>query len=184
MWLFDGVPWSMRYALLLLFVIALPVLAAERESVMNLLKGYEWRLDADAFESLGADAYRDLLAIAADASELNMVRGRALAALTLYPNQEVWSYLTGEAANGDDPVRRRRAVDAMCEAFAPARAAELETILPPLLENDDAHLRIAAAKCLIRVGGDSSKPALRRYHDTIENSWEARAAGFTGGDTP
>jgi len=169
----------MRYALLLLFVIALPGLAADREAVMNLLKGYEWRLDAAGFESLGAEAYRELLAIAADKAELNMVRGRALAALTLYPNQQVWLFFADRVAKpGDAPALRRRAVDVMCETFATARAQEVEAILVPLLEDGDAHLRIAAAKCLLAMGNDSSKQSLRHYRDTIDNSWEARAAGF------
>jgi len=172
-------PQPMRHALLLLFVVALPGLAADRQSVMNLLEGYEWRLDAEGFQSLGADAYLELLAIAGDKGELNMVRGRALAALTLYPNQQVWLFFADRVAKpGDEPVLRRRAVDAMCETFTTARAQEVAAVLMPLLEDGDAHLRIAAAKCLRGIGDDSSNEALRAYRQTIEDSWEARAAGF------
>lgn len=171
----------MRRLPILLMLVALPLYAADRARVMPLLKGYEWRLDPMAFRQLGPDAVAPLLAIVEDSDVIKLYRGRALAALTLYPNDQVWDFMAGYVTAGQDPVLRRRTVEAMCSAFRDSRSGDVQSALIPLLEEPDPQLRTKAAKCLRGMGDEGSKAtqaALAAYRQRIRQPWEARASGF------
>jgi hypothetical protein len=171
----------MRIFLLSMLLIALPAPGADRAGVMGLLEGYEWRPDKAAFDQLGQDAWHQLIEVAGNGAATNLVRGRAMAALTLYPNDEVWTWFVSAATHdGGQPVLRRRALDAMCATFATRRADALEGVVEPLLQAADAHLRVSAAKCLRTIGGNKADAALSQYRRNIHQPWEARAAGLSG----
>lgn len=170
----------MRFTPLLLLAFTLPALAVDRADVMNLLKGYEWQVNVGAFHKLGAEAYVPLLKIAGDQDEVNLYRGRALAALTLYPNDSVWDFFAGRVASSDNQVQRRRTVEAICKTFRASRGADVAEILIPLLKTSDPQLRTKAARCLQGMQGEAVRRALTDYHKTIKQPWESRAAGFGG----
>lgn len=174
----------MRTLLLSLLLIVLPAFGADRAAVVNLLNGYEYRPDKAALDRLGPNVYRALLDLAGDDAATNLMRGRAMAALTLYPNDEVWAWFVSATKDVRHPVLRRRAVDAMCKGFAAQRGDALVSALAPLLQATDAHLRVSTARCLREIGGRNADAALSAYRKTIHQPWEARAAGFKGANTP
>lgn len=151
---------------------------SRRDDVLRLLQGYEWRIDATAFDHLGDDAFEVLLGIAEDPDVPGLFRERAFAALTLYPNDLVWRYFVTELEASRATVRRRRVVEALCQAFGDSRMAELEDLLLPYLDVRDAHLRTKVAKCLQHSTDTRVNEALDRYRSRIAEPWEARAAGF------
>lgn len=167
-----------RLLALSILMLALPAAAVQRDTVVGLLRGYEWHPDKAALDRLGPDVYRALIDIAGDNTATNLVRGRAMAALTLYPNDEVWAWFAGAVSDTADGARRRRLVDAMCDAFAAGKGDAVESLVAPLLAAGDVHLRISAAKCLRKVGGSRAEAALAAYRQGIRQPWEARAAGF------
>lgn len=151
---------------------------------MPLLKGYEWQMDVDAFRKLGPNGFEPLLAIANDPDVINLYRGRALAALTLYPNDAVWDFMNGYVSAGQDPVMRRRTAEAMCRTFRAQRENDVEATMIPLLQATDPQLRTKAAKCLQGIKGKTAQDALAHYRRSIKQPWEARAAGFGETSTP
>lgn len=167
----------MRVLMLFLLFTAVPSFAADRAAVAGLLTGYEWHLDAHAFGKLPPDTWQTLIAIANDPAETNFIRQRAMAALTLYPNNAVWTWFDARVASAKGAVRRR-SVDALCAAFATRRGPAVEAAVSPLLQSTDAQLRVSAAKCLRQVGGSKAEAALSQYRAHIRHAWEARAAGF------
>lgn len=178
----------MRALILSILLFSLPVFAADQAAVLPLLNGYGWRPDKAAFDQLGPDTYRVLIDIADNKSTTNLIRSRAMAALTLYSNDKVWTWFVSSVnAASDDlggKVFRRRAVDALCKTFAAQRGSAVEAVVAPLLWASDVHLRVSAARCLRGIGGSKAEAALSMYRQHIDQPWEARAAGFSGGFKP
>lgn len=152
-----------------------------RDRIMHLLQGYEWHIDAPAFDRLGDDAFEALIDIAEDPDVAGVFRERAFAALGLYPNRIVRDYLFAQLEAPETTVRRRRTVEVLCAAFGDSRLGEIEESLLPYLEARDAHLRTKVAKCLEGSTDPRVDRALARYRARIVESWEARAAGFESG---
>lgn len=169
--------------LVLLLVTATAPAVASADAPQRLLatlQGYEWQLDRAALASLPADAWQGYMAIAADAGQAGFVRARAAASLVAYPNDSVWQFylaaIAGDLPAGDGPgLNRRRSVESICAAFAAERPAALATVLLPLLEQTDVHLRIQAANCLQQLDVDSAHAALAAYRGNIAEDWERRA---------
>jgi hypothetical protein len=143
--------------------------------VMPLLKGYEWQFNPDQFRALPADSYQELLRIAGSVEYPGHIRERALAALSIYPNDAVWSFMYGDLRNSADGVRRRRLVEAMCVAFAGQRPREVEDAIVKMLDSADPHLRVKVAKCLKTLDSESAREQLDHYRSRITESWEAVA---------
>ncbi|MEX0942055.1 MAG: hypothetical protein WD002_05860 [Pseudomonadales bacterium] len=164
-----------------MIAVAAPANAGEpsREAVIALLQGYEWEIDRPAFEALGAEADTLLLTLAGDENESKLIRARAAAVLSIYPTDEVWGFYLSRLNDSAAPVQRRRAVDALCHAFAGARAGDLIAVLAPVLTADDVHLRTRAATCLQSLPEDQAAASLQAYRQGITDAWELRAAGFT-----
>ncbi len=168
--------------------------AQKREQkILALLSGYEWHLDEAAFRSLPEDCWQDLLRISTDQRFMKVIRSRAAIALTLFPNDTVWSRMkdrVGDSNAGSDrtvvmngKVTRRRAVEQMCRTFAEDRAGAVEEQMIPLLEASDPHLRIKAVQCLRNVMGESGEKALMQYQNNLQDSsgernWERKAVGL------
>jgi hypothetical protein len=79
----------------------------ERGDVLDLLQGYEWQLEPARFASLPADVHLTVLSIIEDESVPRFVRGRAMVALTLYPNADVWDFYRSKIQDSDNVVFRR-----------------------------------------------------------------------------
>ena len=157
---------------------------ADDEAVLDLLQGYEWRLQEDRFRAMGPDAYKSLLNIADDADRVNFIRARAARALTLYPNDVVWEFFEREITIGQDRIRRRQLVQNFCASFLRTRPDEVGLALMPLLKESDAHLRSSSARCLQKHDSELSRDALASYRRMISDPWELRAAGFSQEDSP
>ncbi len=163
---------------------------AEREAkVVALLNGYEWQLDEAAFRSLPDDCWKDLLRISKDKQYMKVIRARASIALTLYPNDAVWSRMheslddsgvRSGAAVVNNLVLRRRAVEQMCRTFGVARPHEVEQQMIRLLEDADPHTRVKAAQCMQTVMTEAGVESLKAYRNRLknvvgDNNWEYRA---------
>lgn len=172
-----------RLVVLLLLVSAF-AFGADPAAVTRLLGGYEWHPDKAAFERLGPGTDTLLMQIAADKSRTRLMRQRAMAALSLYPNDNVFKWFETLVSSGQDAIMRRRAVDIMCSTFQAARSAAVVSAVSPLLGADDAYLRVRAAVCLREIGGTTANDALANYRRGIKAAWEAKAAGFKGADKP
>jgi len=169
-----------RYFLFCCFFIPVlcPETQASDEGVLNLLQGYEWKLPEQAFHQLGEAAVSSLIEIAEDENQVNFIRARAAAALTLFPGDAAWDYYESEITVGINRVRRRQLVQNFCTSFALTRPQQVEAMVMPLLREPDAHLRVKSARCLSKIDGDQSREALATYRASITEPWEARAAGF------
>ena len=179
-----------RYFLLCCFLVPAlcPETHASDEAVLNLLQGYEWKLQEQAFHQLGEAAVSSLIEIAEDENQVNFIRARAATALTLFPGDAAWDYYESEitvaidrVANDRvaiDRVRRRQLVQNFCTSFTPSRPQQVEVMVMPLLSEPDAHLRAKSARCLSKINGVRSREALATYRESIIEPWEARAAGF------
>lgn len=144
-------------------------------SIMPLLKGYEWQFDPDKFKALPPDSYQALLQIARNRDHPGFIRERAMAALRLYPNDEVWAFFHEAVRNTADKVKRRRAVQAMCQAFAENHAGRVANAIVELLEDEDPHLRVKVARCLKILHSESTRERFERYRSRISKTWEATA---------
>ncbi|MBL4679399.1 MAG: hypothetical protein JKY88_01600 [Pseudomonadales bacterium] len=170
--------------LLLLFLVGyswVDVTAApSSQEVTALLGGYEWELSIEMFEALPEDTYLTLMKIASDPMVLSFYRGRAVAALSLYQNDEVWLFFKksiGEALSQNErEVESRRTLEAMCKTFASSRGDELKKLLRPWLLKDDSHFRVQTATCLQDLqsiyADEATKIALQNYKETIIQKWE------------
>lgn len=174
-----------RYFLFCCFFIPVlcPETQASDEGVLNLLQGYEWTLQEQAFHQIGEAAVSSLIEIAEDENQVNFIRARAAAALTLFPGDKAWEYYESEITVGTDRVamdrvRRRQLVQNFCTSFALTRPQQVEAMVMPLLREPDAHLRVKSARCLSKINGAQSREALATYRASITEPWEARAAGF------
>jgi HEAT repeat protein len=174
-----------RYFLFCCFFIPAlcPETLASDEVVLNLLQGYEWKLQEQAFHQLGEAAVGSLIEIAEDENQVNFIRARAAAALTLFPVDAAWDYYESEITVAMDRVamdrvRRRQLVQNFCTSFALTRPQQVEAMVMPLLREPDAHLRAKSARCLSKINGAQSREALATYRASITEPWEARAAGF------
>ncbi|HAK50684.1 MAG TPA: hypothetical protein DCM54_02100 [Gammaproteobacteria bacterium] len=152
-----------------------PLIASD---ILDRLQGYEWKLPAEPLREEGAQA--ELIRIASDRTQPNFIRARAVAALTVYPSDEVWTFYSARitAASENNPankVSRRRTVDALCSTFLPDRAEAIQVLLTPLLNEDDAHLRVRVAQCLENIDSHGAKSALGSYRSGIGESWELKA---------
>ena len=152
-----------------------PLIASD---ILDRLQGYEWQLPTEPLPVAGAEA--ELIRIASDKTQPNFIRGRAVAALTVYPSDEVWTFYSARitAASENNPastVSRRRTVDALCSTFLPDRAEAIQALLTPLLNEADAHLRVRVAQCLENIESEGARSALGVYRSGIGESWELKA---------
>lgn len=168
---------SIRLAVFLSALFLSGLLQGEQSSVqvMPLLKGYEWQFDADRFRALPPDSYRELLQIARNETLPRYMRERAMVALRIYPNDEVWTFFDDELSNAANSMRQRRAVVAMCQAFAIDRPQRVERAIIDMLGSEDPHLRVKVARCLKILNSESALQRFRSYRSKISEAWELQA---------
>ncbi len=143
--------------------------------IMPLLRGYEWHFDEDRFRALPADSYHALLKIARSSDHPGYIRDRAMAALRLYSNDEVWAFFHESVSNADNKIRRRRAVQGMCETFAKEQSQRVENAIVEMLDSEDPHLRVKVARCLRGLSSVSAQAQFSSYRSKISESWELKA---------
>jgi len=131
--------------------------------VLRLLNGYEWQLDEKAFRLLPDNCWEDLLLISTDKSFSKVIRSRASAALTLFPNDKTWLYLMSRIADDNPLIVKRRTAEQICKAFMANRTQAVEKLMIPLLRDDDSQLQGIAARCLQPGTSDESSAALAAY---------------------
>lgn len=168
----------MRSILLVLVLWAPLGMAADDRTLRMLLDGYEWDLDSTAILSMGPDTPQRLMAIAEDEEAGGVVRARALIALGLFQDDQVWLYFESKLGKEQSSRGRRDLMDIMCDAFADKRSSRLEVLVTPLLEASEAPERVRAAHCLRRLGTQTAALSLEAYRSRITGTWEYRAAGF------
>lgn len=168
----------MRSILFFLLIVTAPIMAADRQAVLDRLQGYEWSLEEAGFDALGPETVDLLLDIARDEAVFVVARERAIAALTLFPQQDVLDFYVEQLDASPNQPRKRRVVESICAAFWPSRPADVEAIFVPLLESDDIHLRTKVARCIRDSENKETRDALNAYYETIELPWEAEAAGY------
>ena len=148
--------------------------------VMDLLQGYEWEAPEVLEVSLQIDdAEEQLIGIASDETQPNFIRVRAATALTVYPSDRVWAFYSTRIKTAHegpaDKVSRHRTVDAICKTFLLDRAELIQDLLTPLLNEEDAYLRVRVAQCLENIELETAKSALGIYRAGISDSWEFKA---------
>ncbi len=144
------------------------------DAARNGLGGYEWQMPATAPENLLA-AYKTL---AASADEPSFIRARALQMLTLYPATSVGEFFVTQLQTMEQSVLRRRLVDNYCLVGAADQPRQVEQAVTPLLQAEDAHLRVAAARCLKQLDTESAREQLAKWVSSREQSWEVTRAGL------
>jgi len=124
-------------------------------SVMSLLDAYEAPVDAASVRALGEGAAAELVAVAKDPSVPPTRRARAITALRyVEATDEVATALRDHLAS--ESLLRRHAALSLAAVLGAAAIDDLE----PLLADDDAQVRIAAARGLGRIGTERARAVL------------------------
>jgi len=135
-----------------------PPEAAALGAVVELLLAYDHAPARKAFEAATDDPVAALLAVRADARQPDVVRLRALDALSLFPSLEVRGLLHRIATDRTAPTAaRHHAAVGLVSAWRSGALASVE----PLLRDPDPALRITVADVLLRHGGAAARRAVR-----------------------
>lgn len=168
----GGIRLVPAFALVLAFLVGPSAQAAGTTGrVLQLLQGYEWRDNASGFLALGEGVDLVLMGIADDPRWHNVIRFRALAALRHYPDPRVARYLENFVGQRPSPDMLRRAVAVYAQAFGQSHPQQVAVMAEALLEHDDPHTRIQAARALRGLPRDAVSLQLRHKLDSgaLEN---------------
>ncbi len=149
--------------------------AQDVEQVMPLLKGYEWTLEPEQFQNLGADVDLALMEIASDTTLMNAYRFRALQTLQLFEKERVAVFLENYIEQDRSSSHLRRAFEALSGGFAATQPARVQQAARKLLNNSNPHIRISAARALRKLDTSSSRTAYRTYLNVEEEEWVRKA---------
>jgi hypothetical protein len=169
--------------LLLSASLAFSQTAPSRQTVLNMLSGYEHIPSLQELETLGPDVPSVLMEIVQDAGVMKYRRLRALSLLQHYPNNpQVTAFLTNLLSEKDLPSGFRRAT--LLTLGHTAKGNAIGT-LTPYLSSTDMHLREAAAQALMDTGDPSvgiilkaatekeSEPFLKKHLEEMSRTLEA-----------
>jgi hypothetical protein len=169
--------------LLLSASLAFSQTAPSRQTVLNMLSGYEHIPSLQELETLGTDVPSVLMEIVQDAGVMKYRRLRALSLLQHYPNNpQVTAFLTNLLSEKDLPSGFRRAT--LLTLGHTAKGNAIGT-LTPYLSSTDMHLREAAAQALMDTGDPSvgmilkaatekeSEPFLKKHLEEMSRTLEA-----------
>ena len=133
--------------------LALGQSAPSRQTVLNMLSGYEHLPSTQELEALGPEVPSLLIQIVQDAGVKKYHRLRALSLLQHYPdNPEVTTFLTNLLSENDLPSGFRRAT--LLALGHTAKGKAIGT-LTPYLSSADVHVREAAAQALMATNDPS-----------------------------
>ena len=154
-----------------------------RQTVLNMLSGYEHIPSTQELEALGPEVPSVLMQIVQDTGVKKYRRLRALSLLQHYPdNPEVTTFLTSLLSEKDLPSGFRRAT--LLTLGHTAKGKAIPT-LTPYLSSTDMHVREAAAQALVATGDPSvgavikaasekeSEPFLRKHLAEMSRTLEA-----------
>lgn len=157
--------------LVLALTVAAPITAGAkptREAVESRLRAHEVAASAADWRALGDGVDAVLVAVAADARADLLMRARALSALGFFPTPRARRHLesvidaNGRAADRDARLLVRKAAMALGWMGGPTAPARIG----PLLENDDAEVRLDAAIALGLTRLKSAADILRKRVDS------------------
>jgi hypothetical protein len=138
----------------LLFICALcwnltgiAVSAPQKTDIIGLLEGRHWKMDAEAFKSLGDDTNSLLIEIAADRASINYLRFRALEALSLFPS-EITAVFLEQTADKSFAALARRGFETLKNSFSKTEPERVKKLAKRLLQHPNAQVRISAARAV------------------------------------
>ncbi len=138
------------------------------------LSGYEWSLDEADVSELGQNPEKVLMQIAQDRSLLNYYHFRALKALTLFPSEEVATFLQNYTQSVPSLSHQRRAFQAFASTFQEQYPQRLANLASLLLKSEHAHSRLAAYQVLQKLPEHLAKDALKEFDLSQQPAWVAK----------
>jgi hypothetical protein len=144
-----------RALFLIFFVFACETSASKqpsRDRVKPLISAYEGGPNEVGLSALEGDVSLTLREIAQDPEENRFHRARAFDALVLYPEPEVFTFLTEQLKDPKklDIFLLPSAIRTLSEAFSDTHPEEVSALLTPLLALESPVLRESAARQLLR----------------------------------
>jgi hypothetical protein len=162
----------------LLFICALywnltgiAVAAPEKTEIIKLLEGRHWKLDAEAFKSLGDDTDSVLIEIAGDTELINYLRFRALEALVLFPTEKTAVFLE-LVADKSFVALARRGFEALKNGFSKTEPDRVKKLAERLLQHRNTQVRISAARAVRSLDTSSFESFINLEKD----SWVRKEA--------
>ena len=142
------------------------VAASEKAQVMELLEGRHWKLDAEAFQSLGDYTESVLIDIAGDTALINYLRFRSLEALSLFPSEKTAVFLE-QTADKSFASLARRGFEALNNGFSKTEPERVIKIAERLLQHSNVQVRISAARAVRSLDA----PLFESFIKSEKNSW-------------
>ena len=139
------------------WVLAIP----DHNKVMRLLEGRHWELREGPFERLGEGADEVLREIADNNSMINYIRFRALAALSLFNNEETAEHLERHSRSNDSSFAQR-GFASLSRGFSESDPERVKRTAEFLMNSSEGHLRIAAAREMRRMDAPKFNSFLNR----------------------
>ncbi|MBF0311079.1 MAG: hypothetical protein HQL56_16310 [Magnetococcales bacterium] len=136
----------------LMFVGTLQAQEPDRQRVMNLLAGYEWRLIPERWQQLGGDADLILMEVVTDPQLMNVYRFRAMEVLTLYPTNRVADFLERFTLSATEVPLLWRSFRSMERSFKTSQPDRVARLATQLLQHPNARVREDAARTLGELG--------------------------------
>ena len=165
----------MKYLLIICalfsYLIGIAVSAPKKSSVMELLEGRHWILDADVIQSMGDGTDVVLIEIAEDKSLINYLRFRALEALSLFPTEKSALFLENVAKN-EFATLARRGFEALDRSFAKTQPDRVKQLAEHLLSHNNAQVRISAARFIRSVDA----PQFNLFLKSEQDAWVRKAS--------
>ena len=122
----------------------------DKDEVLKQLEGRHWELNAEAFQRLGKGTDSVLIEIAGNTSLLNILRFRALEALSIFPSENTADFLENTAAKSFASLARR-AFEAMKRGFAKTQPEKVKQLANHLLKHNNTQVRFSAASFIRSV---------------------------------
>jgi hypothetical protein len=153
------------------YLTGIAVAAPEKSQVMELLEGRHWSLDVEVFQRLGEGTDRVLIEIAEDKLLINYLRFRALEALSLFPTENVATFLESTADKSFAPMARR-GFEALKRGFTKTQPKRVKELAARLLNHQNAHVRISAARFIQSI----DVPRFKSFLETEQGAWVRKEA--------
>ena len=162
----------------LLFICALcwnltgiAVSAQQKTDIIGLLEGRHWKMDAEAFKSLGDDTNSLLIEIAADRASINYLRFRALEALSLFPS-EITAVFLEQTADKSFAALARRGFETFNNSFSKTEPERVKKLAKRLLKHRNAHVRVSAGRAIRSLDA----PRFKSFIKSEKDSWVRKEA--------
>ena len=151
--------------------------ADEREAIEVHLAHHHQLPDRETLEKASDNARAIVFEIARDDDAFLLHRQRALKALALWPDDEVYEYLSELLEDeATENGLRHHLLPVLANGFG---EEALDDLSPYLLENSDPQIRISAAGAIAEISGDNAGELLDEALETEEHPLvESRIEGF------